>query len=93
MAGLIAVPQSLFFVAYWESILALPLHPSLTLNGLNSVFLVPYSCAHKNLHELFVQAKAAVNYLTVVSVSPDLLKFSKRKMCHLHIHVQFLFLI
>lgn len=55
MAALIAVPQSLFFVAYWESILALPLHLSLTLNRLNSVFLVPYSCAHKNLHVLYIQ--------------------------------------
>lgn len=76
-AGLIAVPQSLFFVAYWESILALPLHLSLTLHRLNSLFLVPYSCAQKNLHVLFVQAKAEANDLTAVSVSQQLQRKSK----------------
>lgn len=62
MATLITVPQSLSFVAYWESILAPPLHLSLTLHRLNSVFLVPYSCAHKNLHVLYIRAEAAANY-------------------------------
>lgn len=69
MAGLITVPQSLFFVAYWESILALPLHLSLTLNRRNSVFLLHYSCAHRNLCVPFVQAKAAARDLPVVSIS------------------------